>query len=83
MGGDGLEESISDFQALGLRKPSGKIEIIPAYDAVPDEAITDFCVLLLLLFGLGKFTGISDGGGTGETVGQFDLIELPCGRCGW
>jgi len=54
----------------------GEVQIIPANDAVLDEAVTGFGDLLFFLLGLCKFAGIADGDGTGKAVGQFDFVEL-------
>lgn len=48
----------------------------PFHDAVFDEAIACFSDLLFLLFGLSKLSGIADGHGAGETIGQFHFVEL-------
>jgi len=50
--------------------------MVPADDGVPDQPVAGFRDLLFLLFGPGVFAGVSDGHGAGETVGQFDLVEL-------
>lgn len=55
---------------------SGEVKIIPADDGVPDQPVTGLCDLLFFLFGLGVFAWVSDCHGAGETVGEFDLVEL-------
>ncbi len=58
----------------------GKVEVVPTDDAVFDEAVAGLGDLLFLFFGLGELAGIADGDGAGETVGEFDLVELALGR---
>ena len=60
----------------GLFDLPGEIEVIPADDGVLDKPVAGLGDLLFLLFGQGEPTGIADSDGTGEPVGQFDLVEL-------
>ena len=55
---------------------SGQVKIIPTNDAVFDEAVAGLCDFLFFLFHLGELTGVADGHGAGETVGQLNLVEL-------
>ena len=55
---------------------SGQVEIVPANDAVPDEAVAALGNLLGFLFGMFDTERISDRDGPGEAVREFDLVEL-------
>ena len=55
---------------------SSEIQIVPANDAIFDEAIAGLCDFLFFLLGLGVFARISNGHGAGEAVGEFDFVEL-------
>jgi hypothetical protein len=73
---DLAEQRLPGLGIVGLLDPAGEVEVIPADDAVLDEAVAGLGDLLLFLFGLGKLAGIADSHGSGEAVGQFDLVEL-------
>ena len=76
MGGNGAAQHFSGFRVCGLFDLAGKVQVIPADDAVLDEPVAAFRDLLLFFFRLREFTGIANGDGTGKFIGQFDLVEL-------
>lgn len=55
---------------------AGQVEIVPAYDAVSDEAVAAFDNLLGFLFGMFDTAQISGRDGPGE-VREFRFVELP------
>lgn len=76
MGGDGAQEALSSFGTLDPSQLGREIEIVPADDAVFDEAIAGLGDFLLLLFGVNELAGIADGDGSGEAIGELDFVEL-------
>ena len=78
-GGMGFDESHEILPALRVCRPGQlvrKIEVVPADDAVLDQAVAGFGYFLLLLLGLSELMGVADGHSAGEFVGQLDLVEL-------
>lgn len=55
---------------------ASKVEVVPTDDGVLDEAVAGFRDFLLLLLGLGELAGVAYGDGAGESIGQFDLVEM-------
>ena len=75
----GCNQAQQIFLGPGVRclfELSGEVRIIPADDGVPDQSVTALCDLLFFLFGLGVFAWVSDCHSAGETVSEFDLVEL-------
>ena len=73
---DQAEQVFSCLDAWCLFDLPSEIEIVPADDAVFDEAIAGLCDFLFFLFSLGVFAWITDSHGAGEAVGEFDFVEL-------
>ena len=76
MGRDHLEEFVSLLRGFGRLDPTGQVEIIPADDAVLDQSVTTLGDLLTGLVCMFETARISDRDGPGETVREFDLVEL-------
>jgi hypothetical protein len=55
---------------------SGEVEIVPADDAIFDQAIAGLGNFLFLFFNLCVLARVSDSHGAGKTVSQFNFVEL-------
>ena len=73
---DHLQDPVSLLRFLGSFHQAAQVEIVPAYDAVPDESVAAFGDLLIFLFGLVEAARISDRDGPSEAVRELDLVEL-------
>ena len=55
--------------------PPGEVEVVPAIDAVSDQLVTGFGDFLFLLYGQADPMRAANGGGAGEPVRQFNIVE--------
>ena len=71
-----LQNLVPLLGAPGGLKLAGQEEIVPADDAVPDEAVAALGDLLGFLFGMFDAARVSGRDGPGEAAREFDLAEL-------
>jgi hypothetical protein len=76
MGGDGRFNAVFRFLTFSLHEFLGQVEIIPADDAVFDQAVATLGNFLFLFFCFSLFSWIADCNGAGKPVGQFYFVEL-------
>ena len=76
MRGDNLKNAILVLWIFRLLEPSAEVQVVPADDGVLDQAVAAFGDLLCDFLALFEAAWIADGDGTGETVREFDLVEL-------
>ena len=74
------EKPVSLLRGSGILELTGQVEIVPANDAVLDAPVAAFGDLLLDFLGMFETARISNRDGPGETVREFDLVELLLNR---
>ena len=68
MGDDSHQKTVFSLLGLCLRKFLGQVEIVPADDAVLDQAVADFGDFLRFFFGLGELSRITNYDSPGEPI---------------
>ena len=76
MGGNHADQGFPGLGVVSLFNSAGEVEVVPADDAVLDEAVAGLGDLLFFLLSLGELAGITDGDSAGEAIGQLDPVEL-------
>jgi len=76
MGDNSRQKTVFSLLGLCLRKFLGQVEIVPADDAVLDQAVAGFGDLLRFFFGLGELSRITNGNGTGEPIRSQSYVAF-------
>ncbi len=76
MESDHLQNFVPRLGSPGSLDLARQVEIVPAYDAVPGEAVAALCNLPGFCFGMFEPAGISDRDDPGEAVRAVDLAEV-------
>ena len=78
--GNRRQKLLASLRVGGFRKLLRQIQIIPANDAVLDQAFATLGYLLFLFFGLDELPGAAYRHRTSKPMGVFDFIELAFDR---